>query len=135
MDDKRSAELLDEVEQLREALQDSVTLQAHYAKLLNAHDGGERVIFKSVESWLARLEELRNAPNCRSCGDVRLTSTGDACVDAADRFGSDWWAAWAHCVYCGHEWSAIVETRKKERPAVSLECPSCRNQTGWVDAD
>jgi hypothetical protein len=41
------------------ALAASVKLQAHYAELLNMHDGGERMIFPTVESWLARLRRLR----------------------------------------------------------------------------
>ena len=42
-----------------EALGESVKLQAHYAKLLNMHDGGERIAFDSAEQWIARLRELR----------------------------------------------------------------------------
>lgn len=52
----------DEIEQLRRqnehvvsALEKSVTLQSHYASLLNMHDGGERMTFASAEEWLARL--------------------------------------------------------------------------------
>jgi hypothetical protein len=41
----------------RIALDESVKLQAHYAGLLNAWDGGERRIFKTSDEWIARLEE------------------------------------------------------------------------------
>jgi hypothetical protein len=40
------------------ALEESVRLQSHYAKLLNMHDGGERIVFDSSESWLRRLDEV-----------------------------------------------------------------------------
>jgi hypothetical protein len=39
------------------ALAESVKLQAHYATLLNMHDGGKRLIFPTVESWLDRLRQ------------------------------------------------------------------------------
>lgn len=44
-------------EQLELALRESVKLQAHYAKLLNVHDRGERMIFEDVDAWLTRLQE------------------------------------------------------------------------------
>lgn len=40
-------------EQISRALEESVKLQAHYAKLLNVYDGGKRIIF-STKEWLAR---------------------------------------------------------------------------------
>ena len=40
------------------ALNESVKLQAHYAKLLNMHDGGQRTVFKNTNEWLARLEQM-----------------------------------------------------------------------------
>ncbi|MHA1572987.1 MAG: hypothetical protein ACTSX8_03250 [Alphaproteobacteria bacterium] len=43
---------------LENALEESVRLQAHYGKLLNAQDGGERLIFDSVDAWIARLDKL-----------------------------------------------------------------------------
>ena len=49
---KRSKEQRAEVQH---ALVESVKLQAHYAALLNMHDGGQRLIFPTVEAWLARL--------------------------------------------------------------------------------
>jgi hypothetical protein len=51
--------------ELRVALDESVKLQAHYAKLLNMHDGGKRMIFQTTDLWLARLREtgtLQNKP-------------------------------------------------------------------------
>ncbi len=38
------------------ALAESVKLQAHYAELLNMHDGGQRLIFPTVDAWLERLK-------------------------------------------------------------------------------
>jgi hypothetical protein len=43
--------------ELRVALEESVKLQTHYAKLLNEHDGGERIGFKDAAAWIARLRE------------------------------------------------------------------------------
>ncbi len=40
---------------LRVALEESIKLQAHYAKLLNMWDGGHRLIFPTADSWIARL--------------------------------------------------------------------------------
>lgn len=48
-----------EIKRLREALERLVTLQAHYAKLLNMHDGGERHSFASAQEWLDRLDDLK----------------------------------------------------------------------------
>ena len=42
-----------------QALEESVKLQAHYAELLNMHDGGERIIFKSVKDWIERLRHIK----------------------------------------------------------------------------
>lgn len=47
--------LLMENELLRKALEKSVELQSHYAKLLNGYDGGERMQF-TVETWLERMQ-------------------------------------------------------------------------------
>lgn len=44
--------------ELRIALEESVTLQAHYAKQLNIYDGGHRLPFKCAEDWIARLREM-----------------------------------------------------------------------------
>jgi len=43
--------------QIIKALTESLKLQAHYAELLNMHDGGKRKIFNDVDSWLSRLVE------------------------------------------------------------------------------
>ena len=48
-----------EDEELKEALEESVKLQAHYAKLLNMYDEGKRIIFKNSQQWLDRLQELK----------------------------------------------------------------------------
>jgi hypothetical protein len=39
------------------ALTESLKLQAHYAELLNMHDGGQRIGFTSVGAWIDRLRE------------------------------------------------------------------------------
>lgn len=40
------------------SLDESLKLQSHYAKLLNMHDGGERMTFASSREWFARLGEV-----------------------------------------------------------------------------
>lgn len=52
------------VKELERALKASLSLQVHYAKLLNMHDGGERMIFKDVNAWKERLNE--------TLGEVKL---------------------------------------------------------------
>lgn len=39
------------------ALDESLILQAHYANLLNMHDGGRRHIYETIPKWIARLKE------------------------------------------------------------------------------
>lgn len=39
------------------ALEESLKLQAHYANILNQYDGGERLIFHSVNQWMQRLKK------------------------------------------------------------------------------
>jgi hypothetical protein len=39
------------------ALAESVKLQSHYAMLLNAYDGGQRIRFNDAAAWIARLRE------------------------------------------------------------------------------
>ena len=41
-----------------DALERSVRLQSHYAKLLNQYDGGERMTFDSADQWIARLKAV-----------------------------------------------------------------------------
>lgn len=45
--------------ELRIALDESIKLQAHYAKSLNMIDGGERIIFKSKDDWISRLYDVK----------------------------------------------------------------------------
>jgi len=54
--DLRAAEARRRV--LEEALAQSVSLQSHYAMLLNGWDGGDRLQFKDFEEWIARLRAL-----------------------------------------------------------------------------
>jgi hypothetical protein len=49
----------DRERELREALQESIKLQSHYAMLLNGWDGGKRIQFASADAWLKRLAELK----------------------------------------------------------------------------
>lgn len=44
-----------QIENLTKALEESLKLQAHYAKLLNDYDGGHRLIFNTKEAWMNRL--------------------------------------------------------------------------------
>ena len=46
------------IDQLEEALKESVKLQSHYAKLLNMYDGGERLQFENADEWVDRLRSL-----------------------------------------------------------------------------
>ena len=55
---KAISSLILRVIELEKALKTSVKLQSHYAKLLNMYDGGERILFSSVEDWLKRLNEV-----------------------------------------------------------------------------
>ena len=52
------AALVDLSFRLLHLLDESVRLQSHYASLLNMHDGGERIVFKSAKEWADRIEEL-----------------------------------------------------------------------------
>ena len=40
------------------ALEESVKLQSHYANLLNMHDRGHRITFKSAKDWIERLRKI-----------------------------------------------------------------------------
>lgn len=46
-------------EKLREALEESVKLQSHYATLLNGYDGGKRMQFADAAAWLHRLQTIK----------------------------------------------------------------------------
>jgi hypothetical protein len=52
----------DEIVALRAALDEIVKLQAHYAKLLNDYDGGERIAFGGAQEWMDRLRALKDRP-------------------------------------------------------------------------
>jgi len=45
--------------ELRDALESSVSLQSHYATLLNMHDGGKRMGFENADAWLQRIREIK----------------------------------------------------------------------------
>jgi hypothetical protein len=40
------------------ALEESVKLQSHYARILNGWDGGKRIEFVSADDWIERLYEV-----------------------------------------------------------------------------
>lgn len=50
--------ILNENIELRKALEESVKLQSHYAQLLNMHDGGSRMEFKTAYDWMICLKEV-----------------------------------------------------------------------------
>jgi hypothetical protein len=52
----------DELVRLREALDESVRLQSHYASILNDYDGGKRMTFASATAWMDRLRALKDQP-------------------------------------------------------------------------
>jgi len=56
------------IKELRQALLRSLELQSHYAKLLNMHDGGERIGFASIEAWLERIKNTEQA-GAGDCSD------------------------------------------------------------------
>ena len=60
--DHPSAILAAREKPLRDALESSVKLQSHYAKLLNMHDGGTRLYFENADAWMARLANLPSVP-------------------------------------------------------------------------
>lgn len=54
--DERAQEMINEAtEELRAGLKESLKLQSHYAELLNAYDGGNRMMFATVDAWLERF--------------------------------------------------------------------------------
>lgn len=55
---QRAVQRAQETVELREALEESLKLQCHYAKLLNQYDGGERLTFENADAWMARLREI-----------------------------------------------------------------------------
>ena len=44
------------------ALEESLKLQSHYARLLNQYDGGARIGFKNAKAWMRRLKQIQEAP-------------------------------------------------------------------------
>jgi len=46
--------------ELKEALEESVNLQSHYAKLLNMYDNGKRIEFKNADEWIERLKNIKD---------------------------------------------------------------------------
>ena len=46
-------------QELADALAKSLSLQSHYAHILNMYDGGQRRGFASNQEWLDRLKEVK----------------------------------------------------------------------------
>lgn len=49
-----------ELTETRQALDESVRLQSHYASLLNQYDGGLRITFANSQEWIDRLRHVRS---------------------------------------------------------------------------
>ena len=64
------------------ALEKSVSLQSHYAGLLNMWDGGERMKFENAGAWMQRLEKISALapavePKVATPGDISVCGTPD----------------------------------------------------------
>jgi len=46
------------IKRMHHALEASVSTQRHYADLLNAYDGGKRMLFANATEWMERLATL-----------------------------------------------------------------------------
>jgi hypothetical protein len=53
------------------ALEESVKLQSHYAKVLNLRDGGGRMTFATGQSWIERLLFLEEHPDAEHAPQSR----------------------------------------------------------------
>ncbi len=51
-----------ELQDHRIALAESLKLQAHYATLLNMHDGGQRLVLEAPAEWFKRLRAIGALP-------------------------------------------------------------------------
>lgn len=50
--------LAERIRQLQDALDKSVSLHGHYARILNMEDGGQRLQFHNGQDWIARLQTV-----------------------------------------------------------------------------
>lgn len=64
-----TARLFQSPSKLEKALEESLKLQCHYASLLNQYDGGQRMIFKDSEEWIARLDYVKKCEENLPCVD------------------------------------------------------------------
>ncbi len=62
--------LQEEIDEVLKALDDSVKLQSHYARLLNIYDDGRRLTFKDAAEWLERLRYCREINGESQPGDT-----------------------------------------------------------------
>ena len=60
------------------ALDESVKLQSHYARLLNLYDGGQRLQFVDSTEWLARLETIAITTPTATC--ISKAMGGEWCI-------------------------------------------------------
>lgn len=92
-------------EDLTKALQQSLELQSHYAWLLNFHDGGGRIGFKTVEAWLDRLRMIGKLGG-EPTGPVQKPGVCTACGCTDDQACQPpcWWVDPAHtlCSACAY---------------------------------
>ena len=63
-------EACDMIEDLKIALDESLRLQSHYAKLLNQYDGGKRKSFKTIKAWISRLRKTGTIPKANGTMNV-----------------------------------------------------------------
>jgi hypothetical protein len=78
------------IDELRNALEESVKLQSFYAKLLNQYDGGLRLKFANADEWISRLRACRagngaadaaarEETECQTCHGLGADSWGTKC--------------------------------------------------------
>jgi len=41
------------------ALEESIAIQSHYARILNSYDDGERIEFVNADQWIMRLRKIK----------------------------------------------------------------------------
>lgn len=113
------------IEELENALEASVTLQSHYAKLLNQYDLGERMSFSNAGEWIARLRELKQSkkqdprsPTLRAdgttvAGNLTCKLVEDDRPKACDKLDHDIsrsrFVGYKFCPDCGERLSSELE--------------------------
>ena len=67
-----------------DALERLIGLQAHYARLLNQYDGGQRRAFETAQQWIARLEELKTPASAEGDGLAGVRSVTESPASGQD---------------------------------------------------